>query len=464
MRYQPQYQYQAPPPSIPETEKKNKALAEVPISATVAHACYIEKIGRCAIPPNSDFQDPQVEDHIAKITLDGHRFPNGDLTTHSKFSIIEDKFHEIMMKTNYSYYDVVNACMKHYKDPQKDHNYHQEQIMTDVCIYDNVRYKNRCEFFERRGFNENEAKCAAYVISFYTGNYSNNVSRSTSIVARKGVMPAGAPGEKEVQPILFYMIKALSIIPFSWTNVNRAVNLTDDELAAYEPGHVLTWIQFSSSKVGITVAPGGGFSERNTIFFIRSLTGRSIQHLSNYKEEEEVLFLPHSHFIVTKKIKFQGKNQIYLHQLELGLSFMTILWVDDRILQEDWENRKLMEQASSDLVNSNIRFVPKESTNSAMAFLASPFGKRLCSLDDSRFRIISDMTRDNEVPAGNAGARLLRALREKGIKTMVLIFTSNTQTAMQHIKKEFLDGRYSPGNFKVTQATQDAQNFIRFLK
>ncbi|CAF1573273.1 unnamed protein product, partial [Rotaria sordida] len=115
-------------------------------------------------------------------------------------------------------------------------------------------------------------------------------------------------------------VKALSHIPYYWGYVTRACQLKDDELQLYTTGALITWIQFSSSKKGKKVATNADFAGRNTFFKIYSLTGRPIQQFSNYPEEDEVLFLPHSTFLIFKHtISHHGtQHTIYMRQVELG--------------------------------------------------------------------------------------------------------------------------------------------------
>jgi len=149
-----------------------------------------------------------------------------------------------------------------------------------------------------------------------------------------------------------------------------------------------------------------------------------------------------------------------MRQVELGLSNMTILWVDDRILNPDWENRRHMEWASGHHSVKNIRFIPKTNTNAALSFLKSPFGKRLCSpAYNKRFRIISDMSRENETPSNNAGARFLKAVRDMRITNKVLIYTSNEKTAWLLVEEQC--GK-NFGDLKITIEESVARQFIQF--
>jgi len=166
-------------------------------------------------------------------------------------------------------------------------------------------------------------------------------------------------------------------------------------------------------------------------------------------------------FLCLEKTVIENKWFIRLRQIELGFSYLTIMWVDDRILAPDWENKQHMEQISSDNSVKNIRFIPKENTETALSFLRSPFGKRLTKLGMNRFRIVSDMTRLNEIPSHNAGARFYKRLRDMGIKNQVLIFTSNEATAKTYVEREFPNGKV-PDGLTITVSTAVALRFLRF--
>ncbi len=74
-------------------------------------------------------------------------------------------------------------------------------------------------------------------------------------------------------------------------------------------------------------------------------------------------------------------------------------------------------------VYKNIRFIVKTNTNLAIAFLKSCFGKRLEYIKN--FRIISDMTRENEKDSGNAGANFMAAINFDFKDIKKLVFTSS---------------------------------------
>lgn len=182
-------------------------------------------------------------------------------------------------------------------------------------------------------------------------------------------------------------------------------------------GNVVTWLQFSSSSYG---QPTEYFQKRNTRFIIYSLSGRNIQTFSNYGNESEVLFKPFTHFIVLSREKKENILFIYMREIFFGQSSKNILWVDDNIFDPKWENKAIMERAI--LQEPLLNIIPKVSTETAIAFIKS----QLCrNRKAEEFRIISDMTRNNESSSHNAGARFVKQLLPIYNSLKILIFTGN---------------------------------------
>ncbi|CAF1340849.1 unnamed protein product [Rotaria sp. Silwood1] len=329
--------------------------------------------------------------------------------------VYEDNFNSsltTMMETRSSFEKLKKVC-RIYE--------HREGVNVDKVMAEHENRANASHsYFCERKVPPDEAKALAFSIAFYTGSKSEACNRGASLIARKSngqVLEGDVENEiNEAAIILYYLVKALSYIPFYWGYVTRACQLTYDELKLYVPGALITWIQFSSSKKGKKAVNSKAFKDRNVLFKIFSLTGRPIKHFSNYPEEDEILFLPHSTFLVfNHKTYYKERKQvIYMRQVELGLCTWSVLWVDDRIFDENWENKQHMEYAAINALDINVHFIPKSSTDSALSFLRSAFGQRLKNQDT--FRIVTDMNRTNEKPAHNAGARLIKAIRQMGFK------------------------------------------------
>jgi hypothetical protein len=111
------------------------------------------------------------------------------------------------------------------------------------------------------------------------------------------------------------------------------------------------------------------------------------------------------------------------------------MWVDDNIFNEGWESKKHMEKASTLGTHFNVHFIPKSNTDSALAFLRSPFGKRIKTSDT--FRIVTDMKRTNESSPSDDGARFIYEVWSLGFNQHCLIFTGNEAAAKEKIDKLF---------------------------
>ncbi|CAF3847284.1 unnamed protein product [Rotaria magnacalcarata] len=378
--------------------------------------------------------------------------------TRNDHFVYEDHFNpslfELVAK-NSSYKKLRELCLRYETKPKVN--------VEKVMAKHDKRVAQSSLIFQRNGLSSDESDALSLALSFYTGTESETISRGASLVARRAngvVIEEKVVNElNEAALILYYSVKALAHIPYYWGYVTRSCELKDKELELYMPGNLITWIQFSSSKKGKEVAEGT-FQTRNTFFKIYSITGRPIKDFSNFPTEDEVLFLPHSTFLVFKHVtSFHGKQHtIYMRQIELGLSKWSILWVDDRIYNEKWENKEHMEHASAKALNMNVHFIPKSTTENALSFLRSPFGQRLKNKDT--FRIVTDMNRENEYPVYNAGARLIKAVRKMGFNNECMVFTSGEKKAKQILESEL---RLEEQRFvTVSDKTGKLRNFVNF--
>ena len=133
--------------------------------------------------------------------------------------------------------------------------------------------------------------------------------------------------------------------------------------------------------------------------------------------------------------------------------------MDDNIFESEWENKSHMEKASTAGVQVNVHFIPKASTETALAFLRSPFGQRL--KHKRTFRIVSDMNRLNENPSHNAGARFLASVRQLGFNSACLIFTSSVERAKRQIDEQFKTEKERQ-NIQVTASAKLLESFVNF--
>ncbi|UJR07496.1 hypothetical protein I4U23_011785 [Adineta vaga] len=313
-------------------------------------------------------------------------------------------------------------------------------------------------YFTRKDFPADSNQAAALVLSFYTGGNFDMINRGARLIARHS---ANERIEKNVQneiiPMVFYFFKALLHIPYCWEMVTCTYELTGDELELYEPGNLVKWIQFGQGNIDDEVTS----DKKNTQFKIDSFSARSIKQFSQNPDKKEVIFLPQSTFFVYKHhlSRDQKQHTIYMRQVELGLSIYSILWVDDKIFGKNSEIKNYMENAVRDGMNLDVHFIPRTSTDDALAFLRSPFGQRL--KNETTFRLITCMYRKNEYPVHNAGVRLIKSIRQLGFSNYCLVFTSDKKRAETIVQSE-LSSTEQQLVFVATKV-DELRDFIKFM-
>ena len=386
-----------------------------------------------------EISDPNSEKLLEYVEWEDYRQKNS-----YQNCIAKDSDFYLSVKTKYSLEDL-KSSIKSFISGNKDYDWHIKQMNKN---YNKMKSGN---------LSTDEKKAYALVLSYYTGakEDSDRSSRNESVLIRgqnNFTKVENWSDGKKFYPVLYFITKALANLPFYWGYTVRCVDLNNSVLQLYEPGTVITWLQFSSSKIGKEPAPY--FQKRNTWFYIYSFSSREISQFSIYSTEKEALYSPFSHFLIFKKEYKNGKNIIYMRQIEIGLYINNVLWVDDNILNKDWENKGLMEKAYS--IKRDLKIIPKITTECALAFLKSfkpfIFGKTV------KYKVMSDMTRKNESEPNNAGARLVKYMQNHNFYNIeIMIFTSSTDKAIRELKKLRVNMN---GYVKVTTSSNEALKFL----
>ncbi len=279
---------------------------------------YLQPVGKIPnfekLPSSTQYQSEDVENYLENAQLYQNAIQL--MEQREEFVVIEDDFGQALEEMmgsgrSPSFKDLIEACRKY--DKEEDIQMHREKS------------NDTHEYFIKRDVPEDDARAYSFAIAFYTGGYSAAINMDATTVARRLVkqdqlyVDQAKIGTRAAM-ILYYLTKGLSHIDFYWGVVVRYIKLEEEDLQDYKHGEIVTWLQFSSSDKGGQDMTH--FTDRNTVFYISSLTGRSIRYFSNCADQEdEVLFLPHSSFLVCNvaydnKIR---KNTIYLRQV--GHSF-----------------------------------------------------------------------------------------------------------------------------------------------
>lgn len=203
--------------------------------------------------------------------------------------IVKNSDYYRSVQTYYSFQELINA-IKNFTS-NKEFCWHIKQMEKNYTKMKSERLST------------DEKKACALVLSYYTGykDNSDRSSRNTNALIRSSnkitITKRWSDG-KHFYPVIFYLTKAISSLPFYWGYPVRCVQLTKSQALSYKPGTVITWLQWSSSKIG--KKPADYFKKRNTWFFIYSLTSREISQFSVYSNEKEALYSRFSHFLIFK--------------------------------------------------------------------------------------------------------------------------------------------------------------------
>jgi hypothetical protein len=309
--------------------------------------------------------------------------------------------------------------------------------------------------FTQKGLQDNIATMFVCAIRCYTGRFSFYNNRSMVYDMRDGFLNSSQskPILKNNHLLNSYMLKALHYLPIYFGTCTRCLNLTADELIDYTQGKVVCWNQFSSCTIGEVAHPD--FITRTAVFHIFSISGREITKFSYYPDQKEIILLPLSHFLVLKLEYHDNKPHIHLRQIELGISKLNVLWVDENIFNEPSMVKPYLDVASA--WNPRIRFILKTSNEAGRAYLVSEWGqKKLNNLGN--FRIILNACESGAFDHDEAGIRFCSDVLNLFFYCEIMIYTNSVGKLREKIRNYNLD-YYA---LKVTDSYYDIVDFICF--
>jgi len=249
-----------------------------------------------------------ISDPYSELVLEYCEWEDFRNLAEYKNSIVKNSDYYRTVTRKYNLDDLKNAIKEFTSTYQ--YFWHIDQMNENWEKMDNPR------------LSEEEKKACALVLSYYTGfkDNSDRSSRNVSVLMRglnsEEITKKWNDGE-HFYPVTYYLTKAISCLPFYWGYTLRCVHLTKKQALSYQPGTVVTWMQWSSSKIG--KEPADYFAQRNTWFYIYSFSSREISQFSVYSEEKEALYPPFSHFLVFKNEIRNKRHHIYMRQIEIGL-------------------------------------------------------------------------------------------------------------------------------------------------
>lgn len=256
---------------------------------------------------------------------------------------------------------------------------------------------------------------------------------------------------KDLKPWGVYLktfIKGLKHMNFFRGKIYKGLKDTQ-KLENYEKGSKISWKTITGltrSKDKAKNAAG----EQGMIFEVDAVSARDISKVTLCSQEEFVL-LPYSSFEVVDVVAATSGQPLTIKLRELAMlkSSKQLLWVDDNPEYNYYHAQPLEEK------DTTVVFCT--STKDAKDLFQSHGW--LLSLDDSKFRVVSDMVRDeNGKPNYIAGIELLKSIFEDyNPNARSMIFCNNLQKANESAENAKLKG-----NFKIANQDDELEKFISF--
>jgi hypothetical protein len=195
---------------------------QLEIGEKLPHKCYRHKLGELSSPKFSSLlkdmscANPHCEQVLEVVSVTPQDLE--EIVAGSRNTIVcEDNFNDVLLeqKKSFTLADLIKACEEYDEEGIKVHKAKSQKTYT---------------YFLKKGMPKDTALACAFAISFYTGYKSEHVNRAASLVARQGNGEAVTFENKNHLPILYFLVNALSNLPFYWGETIRAINLTEDEL------------------------------------------------------------------------------------------------------------------------------------------------------------------------------------------------------------------------------------------
>ena len=418
-----------------------------------------------------------MEKSIEKIRNDLDDIDNVDLLDHSYYYIKCGRVNEYVKNfqisdpnCEYYLYDytwpIDVKYLNFFADSLLDPFFaHQSNLFEFQNVLDELDNTECMEFVEAnpqikekfyyKGLKAEDILMMIYAIRTYTGDLSMIINRTFAHDLRIYFLQSSQadPIFNQFSIINSYMLRGLYYLPIHFGICTRCVNLSPEELNDYLPGNIVTWFQFSSSTVGAKAL--NTFTNRNAIVYVYSTSGRNITDFSKYQNEQEVIFLPYSQFLVLNVEKYRDKPFIHLRQIELGISKKNILWIDESIFSEPSTVKSYLDYAS--VATPRIRFILKTSYESAWMYLKSFWGQEKLK-NIGFFKIIISSSLPNHQYPHEAGVRFCYEAIDAGFWCKYMIYTDNIQKTQSDIRYYYMDNC----GIQISQNYQDIFNFITF--
>jgi len=258
-------------------------------------------------------------------------------------------------------------------------------------------------------------------------------------------------------------VQGFRALPSYWGCVYRGLVLREDDLGLYAPGSFVLMRGYTSASRLRSAAKrfAAVSADRQSgatvlcLFVIESRSGRSLEEVSFYPNEQEVAFRPWTTFKVDRFVR-ESLNTCEVHLVEAHPDIRgrkVLVWVDDR---HSFESKRIMDLSE----RAGVTCVHLHSTEDARDFFdRCPF---ILERDHTSLRVITDMVRTEEDGKQNieAGLDLIAMLAGRGYwRQPIMCFTGSVhlgEKQARFVKRGFT-------HVFVTSYRRDAEVFAAFV-
>ena len=204
---------------------------------------YYTIIGRIPYPYNERLEDCDISDPSTERFLEFCNWEDYHKKDSYNNCVAKDSVYYSSRGKKYDLDNLKNAILNFIEYDSEQYRWHIEMMKQNY-----IHMKT-----DKLSIEEKQA--CALVLSYYTGykNNSDRLNRNMNVISRGlneySTKNNWSDGEKYF-PLIYFMSKALENLPLYWGYTVRCIDMEENILNDYQPGTVITWFGYSSSKIG----------------------------------------------------------------------------------------------------------------------------------------------------------------------------------------------------------------------
>lgn len=212
---------------------------------------------------------------------------------------------------------------------------------------------------------------------------------------------AGEYKKEDAKLVVWWMQMALNFMNAYRGKCTRYLKVDTEDteqrklIDYFEIGKVFNWSNFTlahRNKDGQQPKPRPEWQDWNMCFHIYGYNGKMLAKVPGEGDEEyeTVIFRPNSQFMVCDVKKTGDRVEVWIREIQLGLSRVNALWIDENIFTGDNEDQ-FASWVRYNCDHLNIKLIMKTSSKSAWSYINSQAFRKTIKRGE-QFKIIVNKT------------------------------------------------------------------------